>query len=97
MVWQRIFTHILRRLFAVILVSYRIWLVINILFWFIHYIQLSSMTLSTLMAIDVVVHRLLAACINPDERYGSELTDKLKMKELCDGSINMYMIFSASF
>ncbi|RUS28301.1 hypothetical protein BC938DRAFT_482045 [Jimgerdemannia flammicorona] len=33
---------------------------------------------------DIVVHRLLAVCINPSERYGPELTDKIKMKELCD-------------
>jgi hypothetical protein len=35
--------------------------------------------------IDVVVHRLLQACIDPDVIYGQELIDKTKMKDLCDG------------
>ena len=34
--------------------------------------------------IDVIVHRLLHACINSDLNYGQELTDTNKMKELCD-------------
>ncbi|CEP19826.1 hypothetical protein [Parasitella parasitica] len=33
---------------------------------------------------DVIVHRLLQACIEPDLEYGAELTDTQKMKELCD-------------
>jgi exosome complex exonuclease DIS3/RRP44 len=33
---------------------------------------------------DVIVHRLLEACIDADLTYGQELTDKMKMKELCD-------------
>lgn len=33
---------------------------------------------------DVVVHRLLQACIESDLSYGEELTDMTKMKELCD-------------
>ncbi|KAI9020043.1 hypothetical protein CLU79DRAFT_756874 [Phycomyces nitens] len=33
---------------------------------------------------DVVVHRLLQACIDSDAVYGQELIDKTKMKELCD-------------
>ncbi|CDH60378.1 exosome complex exonuclease rrp44 isoform 1 [Lichtheimia corymbifera JMRC:FSU:9682] len=33
---------------------------------------------------DVIVHRLLQASIDPDVAYGQELTDKTKMKELCD-------------
>ncbi|KAL0075876.1 hypothetical protein J3Q64DRAFT_1773142 [Phycomyces blakesleeanus] len=34
---------------------------------------------------DVVVHRLLQACIDSDAVYGQELIDKAKMKDLCDG------------
>ncbi|KAI8637191.1 hypothetical protein BD408DRAFT_478224 [Parasitella parasitica] len=33
---------------------------------------------------DVIVHRLLQACIKPDLEYGAELIDTLRMKELCD-------------
>jgi exosome complex exonuclease DIS3/RRP44 len=33
---------------------------------------------------DVVVHRLLQACIEPDMVYGQELIETTKMKELCD-------------
>ncbi|KAI8575331.1 hypothetical protein K450DRAFT_262255 [Umbelopsis ramanniana AG] len=33
---------------------------------------------------DVMVHRLLEACIDADLTYGQELTDKMRMKELCD-------------
>ncbi|OAC99195.1 hypothetical protein MUCCIDRAFT_154095 [Mucor lusitanicus CBS 277.49] len=33
---------------------------------------------------DVIVHRLLQACIEPDLEYGQELTDTQKMKDLCD-------------
>ncbi|KAG0169487.1 exosome catalytic subunit dis3 [Apophysomyces sp. BC1034] len=33
---------------------------------------------------DVIVHRLLQACIDPDAVYGQELIDKTKMKEQCD-------------
>jgi len=33
---------------------------------------------------DVIVHRLLEACIDQDLVYGHELTDKMRMKELCD-------------
>jgi len=33
---------------------------------------------------DVIVHRLLQACLDTDLTYGQELTDKMKMKELCD-------------
>ncbi|KAI8340999.1 exosome complex exonuclease RRP44 [Choanephora cucurbitarum] len=33
---------------------------------------------------DVIVHRLLHACIDSDLNYGQELTDTNKMKELCD-------------
>ncbi|CAO3599246.1 unnamed protein product [Absidia cylindrospora] len=33
---------------------------------------------------DVVVHRLLQACIDSDAVYGQELIDKTKMKDLCD-------------
>ncbi|KAI7867430.1 exosome complex exonuclease RRP44-like protein [Spinellus fusiger] len=33
---------------------------------------------------DVVVHRLLQACIDGDAVYGQELIDKTKMKDLCD-------------
>ncbi|KAI9322216.1 exosome complex exonuclease RRP44 [Dichotomocladium elegans] len=33
---------------------------------------------------DVIVHRLLQASIDPDVTYGEELTDKRKMKELCE-------------
>ncbi|KAJ3397145.1 exosome catalytic subunit dis3 [Lobulomyces angularis] len=32
---------------------------------------------------DLVVHRLLAACIGYDKQYSSELVDKSKMSELC--------------
>ncbi|KAG9288456.1 hypothetical protein G9A89_015662 [Geosiphon pyriformis] len=34
---------------------------------------------------DVIVHRLLAACIEPNSVYGSELTDIHKMQSLCEG------------
>ncbi|KAI8993271.1 hypothetical protein BDB01DRAFT_716146 [Pilobolus umbonatus] len=34
---------------------------------------------------DIVVHRLLHACIDEDLKYGDELLDKNKMKELSDG------------
>lgn len=37
-----------------------------------------------LSLLDVIVHRLLQACIEPDLEYGQELTDSQKMKELCD-------------
>ncbi|GAA5803489.1 hypothetical protein EDC94DRAFT_565135 [Helicostylum pulchrum] len=33
---------------------------------------------------DIIVHRLLQACIESDLAYGHELTDMTKMKELCD-------------
>jgi exosome complex exonuclease DIS3/RRP44 len=33
---------------------------------------------------DVVVHRLLQACIESDLVYGQELIDTIKMKDLCD-------------
>lgn len=33
---------------------------------------------------DVIVHRLLHACVEADLAYGHELTDMTKMKELCD-------------
>ncbi|KAF7726252.1 exosome catalytic subunit dis3 [Apophysomyces ossiformis] len=33
---------------------------------------------------DVIVHRLLQACIDPDAVYGQELIDKTRMKDLCD-------------
>ncbi|KAI8071266.1 exosome complex exonuclease RRP44 [Gongronella butleri] len=33
---------------------------------------------------DVIVHRLLHAAIDPEVVYGQELTDKTKMKDLCD-------------
>ncbi|RGB37777.1 exosome complex exonuclease RRP44-like protein [Rhizophagus diaphanus] len=33
---------------------------------------------------DVIVHRMLAASIYDDEVYGSELTDKKKIEQLCD-------------
>ncbi|CAM0142112.1 unnamed protein product [Umbelopsis sp. WA50703] len=33
---------------------------------------------------DVIVHRLLEACTDPELVYGQELTDKMRMKELCD-------------
>jgi hypothetical protein len=39
---------------------------------------------------DVIVHRLLQACVDQDLTYGQELTDKMKMKELCD---SMFFIF----
>lgn len=38
----------------------------------------------TMLSIDVIVHRLLQACIEPDLEYGQELTDTQKMKDLCD-------------
>lgn len=38
---------------------------------------------------DVIVHRLLQACVDQDLTYGQELTDKMKMKELCD---SMFLI-----
>ncbi|KAJ3175303.1 exosome catalytic subunit dis3 [Irineochytrium annulatum] len=34
---------------------------------------------------DLQVHRLLAACIGYDKIYSSELVDKVKVSELCDG------------
>jgi exosome complex exonuclease DIS3/RRP44 len=34
---------------------------------------------------DLQVHRLLSACIGYDETYASELTDKVKVKEMADG------------
>lgn len=33
---------------------------------------------------DIIVHRMLAASIDDNAVYGSELTDKRKMQELCD-------------
>lgn len=37
--------------------------------------------------LDVIVHRLLQASIEEDAVYGQELTNKDKMRELCDGRI----------
>lgn len=37
---------------------------------------------------DLVVHRLLAACIGYDKQYSSDLTDKGKMTELTNGIVN---------
>jgi hypothetical protein len=37
-----------------------------------------------LLSLDVIVHRLLHACIDENVVYGDELIDKTKMKELCD-------------
>ncbi|CAG8475982.1 13402_t:CDS:10 [Ambispora leptoticha] len=34
---------------------------------------------------DIIVHRLLEACINPNSVYSDELTDKTKMQKLCEG------------
>lgn len=34
--------------------------------------------------LDIVVHRLLYACVESDLAYGHELSDMTKMKELCD-------------
>ncbi|KAI9142132.1 exosome complex exonuclease RRP44 [Paraphysoderma sedebokerense] len=33
---------------------------------------------------DVIVHRLLAACVDPNTKYGTELTEREKMRELCE-------------
>ncbi|KAL1924470.1 uncharacterized protein VTP21DRAFT_4124 [Calcarisporiella thermophila] len=33
---------------------------------------------------DVIVHRQLSACIDADLQYGEEITNKVKMQELCD-------------
>jgi exosome complex exonuclease DIS3/RRP44 len=38
---------------------------------------------------DVIVHRLLEACIDQDLVYGHELTDKMRMKELCDSMLRL--------
>jgi len=35
---------------------------------------------------DLVVHRLLSACIGFDKDYSSALTDKTKMTEMSDGT-----------
>jgi exosome complex exonuclease DIS3/RRP44 len=34
---------------------------------------------------DLLVHRLLAACIGYDKHYSSELTDKARNEEMCQG------------
>ena len=74
MVWLVLYTPILHLQFVVTQVSLfpftggRLWCIKLI-------VRLSA---------DVIVHRLLEACIDADLTYGQELTDKMKMKELCD-------------
>ncbi|CAG8438807.1 8589_t:CDS:10 [Ambispora gerdemannii] len=41
---------------------------------------------------DIIVHRLLEACINTNSVYSSELTDKTKMQKLCDGLNYRYVM-----
>jgi hypothetical protein len=44
----------------------------------------SCLVLTNIARSDLVVHRLLAACIGYDKTYSAELVDKLKVADLSD-------------